>query len=150
MIMSNNPDPALFKFFCPAQKCWCMDESVCERRIALIQGRYANPQKKGPTPALPRVRAHEFFPNIEHCRECERGKEIMERERGREKKKRGRPPKKQKWPVLENVAEDYTDRIFQLKAAIEQAAGDADLPVEEIIFLGLEAGLEFYLKKTTP
>ena len=89
------------------------------------------------------------FPDLARCLECEIGKKVMEKQKQKstKAKTKNQNPQPKKWPALANVADDYTQRIEALSDAMCKAVEDTGLPVEEVIFLGLEVGFEFYLEK---
>jgi hypothetical protein len=84
----KNPDPSLYRFFCPAHQCWCVDSSICQKRTGLISQNEirfrTNHFPFGTTKPL------EVLPNLESCKHCEIGIELL----AKKKKRRGRRRKK--------------------------------------------------------
>lgn len=165
----QNPDPSTFKFYCPAQTCWCLDDSICEKRVALIKRQVAKTQNaKGSPFRVPEVDALSQYPNLYACVECEKGHKMLNPET------RGRPATGRSsciWPGCNEyvaghglcnkhyqlqirsrlVRAETKKRPQQAKAMVEilaQVCEETGMEVEEVVYRALVDGLENYLSKS--
>jgi len=163
-----NPDPRLYKFYCPANDCWCMSESTCVRRIHLLEKAIRASRRRAGYVNF-EVDLLAGIPNLGKCQECEIGKKVMEKYRNgtAQKKKAGRPklqPVECATPGCNNTARcfglcstcyqrmlrntllvcdtnNHRKQTREVMDVITRATTETGLPVNDIVWLLLIKGV---------
>lgn len=156
----KNPDPSIYRFYCPTNKCWCSSDEICKRRMGLLKRSHAVP---GNPILFKPSRILEFYPNLEACLNCPQGKRIMEKLN----------KKKCCWPgcslqekgyglCAKHLKQAKEDGLFNIntKADLETTSRavriladiskKTDRNINEIAFRAIITGLNQYLKQENP